>query len=90
MTLHPRLDNFDQVNDCYYDTLKIESTVVQPEGCVPGPKHEDQLRYFEDGMHVGVALNERQSNELATAPFWRESVQASPPTGHFFKVSGAM
>ena len=62
-------DNFDQVNDCYFDTLKIRVNGGTNEMKALRARAEAMrinLRYFEDGMHVGVALNERVSdNELS-------------------------
>jgi glycine dehydrogenase len=61
-------DNFDQVNDCYFDTLKIRVNGGTNEMKALRARAEAMkinLRYFEDGTHVGVALNERVSdNEL--------------------------
>ncbi len=61
-------DNFDQVNACYFDTLKIRVNGGTNEMKALRARAEAMkinLRYFEDGMHVGVALNERVSdNEL--------------------------
>jgi glycine dehydrogenase len=61
-------DNFDQVNACYFDTLKIRVNGGANEMKALRARAEAMkinLRYFEDGMHVGVALNERVSdNEL--------------------------
>lgn len=60
--------NFDQVNGCYFDTLKIRVNGGENEMKALRARAEAMrinLRYFEDGMHVGVALNERVSdNEL--------------------------
>ncbi|MBO74691.1 MAG: glycine dehydrogenase (aminomethyl-transferring) [Flavobacteriales bacterium] len=60
--------NFDQVNDCYFDTLKVRVNGGENEMKALRARAEAMqinLRYFEDGMHVGVALNERVSdNEL--------------------------
>lgn len=60
--------NFDQVNPCYFDTLKIRVNGGTNEMKALRARAEAMkinLRYFEDGMHVGVALNERVSdNEL--------------------------
>ena len=62
-------ENFDQVSGCYFDTLKI---------CVQGGTSEMKalrsraeamrinLRYFEDGIHVGVSLHERVSDKELT------------------------
>ena len=62
-------DNFDQINDCYFDTLKIRVNGGTNEMKALRARAEAMrinLRYFEDGMHVGVALNERVSdNELS-------------------------
>ena len=58
-------DNFDQVNDCYFDTLKIRVNGGTNEMKALRARAEAMkinLRYFEDGMHVGVALNERVSD----------------------------
>lgn len=56
--------NYDQVNDCYFDTLKIRVNGGSNEMTALRARAEAMninLRYFEDGMHVGVALNERVS-----------------------------
>ena len=50
--------NFDQVNPCYFDTLKIRVTGGTNEMKALRARAEAMkinLRYFEDGMHVGVA-----------------------------------
>ena len=53
------------VNDCYFDTLKIRVNGGTNEMKALRARAEAMkinLRYFEDGMHVGVALNERVSD----------------------------
>ena len=62
-------NNFDQVNACYFDTLKIRVNGGTNEMKALRARAEAMqinLRYFEDGIHVGVAFNERVSDKELT------------------------
>lgn len=57
-------ENYDQINDCFFDTLKIRVNGGSDEMKALSARAQAMkinLRYFEDGMHVGVSLNERVS-----------------------------
>ena len=59
-------EQYDQVNSCYFDTLKIRVNGGSDEMTALRARAEAMrinLRYFEDGLHVGVALNERVSQK---------------------------
>lgn len=57
-------DNYEQVNAQYFDTLKIRVNGGGNEMNALKARAEAMeinLRYFEDGLHVGVSLHERVS-----------------------------
>ena len=59
-------DRFKVVNDCYFDTLKIhvEGGPDEINALIArAHAHKINIRYFNDGEHVGVSLNERTNLE---------------------------
>jgi glycine dehydrogenase len=51
---------FHQINACYFDTLKIsvsDQKVIRSKA----EKAEINLRYFEDGRHIGISIDETTS-----------------------------
>ena len=59
-------DQLKVVSNCYFDTLKIRVEGGEDSMKALRARAESKrvnLRYFSDGMHVGVSLNERTNQE---------------------------
>ena len=59
-------DQLKVVNSCYFDTLKIRVEGGEDAMKALRARAESKrvnLRYFEDGVHVGVSLNERTNDQ---------------------------